>query len=105
MRFLVDAQLPRRLIYRLREAGHDAVHTLDLTGGNRTVDGEINRLSVAEERIVVSKDADFVDSLLLRGVPHKLLLISTGHRQRRVGAAVRASPASDRGGLRGAPAD
>jgi transposase len=28
MKFLVDAQLPRRLAYRLREAGHDALHTL-----------------------------------------------------------------------------
>ena len=26
MKFLVDAQLPRRLVLRLREAGHDAVH-------------------------------------------------------------------------------
>jgi predicted nuclease of predicted toxin-antitoxin system len=33
MKFLVDAQLPRRLTYRLREAGHDALHTLDLPAG------------------------------------------------------------------------
>jgi predicted nuclease of predicted toxin-antitoxin system len=30
MKFLVDAQLPRRLIYRLRERGHDAIHNNDL---------------------------------------------------------------------------
>jgi predicted nuclease of predicted toxin-antitoxin system len=30
MKFLVDAHLPRRLVLRLREAGHDAVHRLDL---------------------------------------------------------------------------
>jgi predicted nuclease of predicted toxin-antitoxin system len=29
MRFLVDAQLPRRLAHRLRDRGHDALHTLD----------------------------------------------------------------------------
>ena len=32
-----------------------------------------------EQRVVVSKDADFVDSHLLTGRPAKLLLISTGN--------------------------
>ncbi len=79
MRFLVDAQLPRRLVYGLREAGHDALHTLDLPAGNRTTDEEINRRPVEEERVVITKDADFVDALLVRGLPYKLLLISTGN--------------------------
>jgi len=30
MKFLVDAQLPKRLAQWLNEAGHDTVHTLDL---------------------------------------------------------------------------
>ncbi|MBO0800415.1 MAG: DUF5615 family PIN-like protein [Blastocatellia bacterium] len=38
MNFLVDAQLPRRLVTLLRQAGYDAIHTLDLTLGNRTID-------------------------------------------------------------------
>ncbi|MFT5514827.1 MAG: putative nuclease of putative toxin-antitoxin system [Rhodothermales bacterium] len=79
MRFLVDAQLPRRLCYRLREAGHDAVHTLDLPSANRTADAEINRVSMQQERVVITKDADFVDGLIVQGVPYKLLLISTGN--------------------------
>jgi predicted nuclease of predicted toxin-antitoxin system len=40
--FLVDAQLPRRLALRLRDAQHDVLHTLDLPNGNRTTDAEIN---------------------------------------------------------------
>lgn len=44
MKFLVDAQLPRRLAGRLREAGHEAIHTLDLPLGNRTTDTLINDL-------------------------------------------------------------
>jgi predicted nuclease of predicted toxin-antitoxin system len=79
MKFLVDAQLPRRLIYPLRDRGHDAVHTLDLPKGNRTPDAAITQLSVSEERVVVTKDSDFVDSLIVHGVPHKLLLVSTGN--------------------------
>jgi len=42
MRFLIDAQLPRRLVYCLREVGFEALHTLDLPHGNQTQDGEIN---------------------------------------------------------------
>ncbi len=36
MRFMVDAQLPRRLVRWLGARGHDAVHTPDLPDGNRT---------------------------------------------------------------------
>jgi len=42
MKFLVDAQLPRRLVFRLQESGHEAIHTLDLPLGNRTPDSLIN---------------------------------------------------------------
>jgi predicted nuclease of predicted toxin-antitoxin system len=79
MRLLVDAQLPRRLVYRLREAGHDAKHTLDLPAGNRTTDSEIVEIAAAEERVVVTKDADFVNAFVVWGQPRKLLLISTGN--------------------------
>ena len=53
-RFLVDAHLPRRLASELREAGHDAVHTLDLPAGNRTTDADINAISLRDERVVAS---------------------------------------------------
>lgn len=79
MNFVVDAQLPRRIAHRLREAGHDAVHTLDLPSGNRTTDEEINALAEREERVVVTKDADFVNSFVVWRKPRKLLLISTGN--------------------------
>jgi|SRR5579872_110957 len=79
MRFIVDAQLPRRLAALLRAEGHDALHTLDLPGANRTSDAEIVRLASDEDRVVITKDADFIDSHLLRGKPPNLLLISTGN--------------------------
>ncbi len=79
MKFLVDAQLPHRVVSRLREAGHEAIHTLDLPLGNRTPDSIINELSIREGYVVVTKDADFVNSFHLRRLPHKLLLISTGN--------------------------
>ena len=79
MNFLVDAQLPRRVTGWLTAAGCDAVHTLDLPDGNRTTDHELLDLADREQRAVVTKDADFVDSHLLAGRPAKLLLISTGN--------------------------
>jgi predicted nuclease of predicted toxin-antitoxin system len=79
MKFLVDAQLPRRLARELAAAGHDAVHTSDFPAANRTPDKEIVALAIRENRIVVSKDNDFVASFLLHGRPPKLLLISTGN--------------------------
>src|SRR5277367_1130231 len=48
MKFIVDAQLPRRLARELIAAGPDAVHTLNLPGGNRTHDREITSIAVAQ---------------------------------------------------------
>jgi len=77
--WLVDAQLPKRLALHLVEQGHNAVHTLDLASGNRTADKEICALADREDRIVISKDADFVNSHILFGSPRRLLLVSTGN--------------------------
>ena len=63
----------------LSEVGHDAVHTLDLPAGNRTTDAEITRYADDDGRVVITKDADFVDGHLLHGRPQRLLLISTGN--------------------------
>jgi predicted nuclease of predicted toxin-antitoxin system len=63
----------------LTAAGCDAVHTLDLPSANQTTDEQMNDLAEQESRIVVTKDADFVDSHILRSRPAKLLLISTGN--------------------------
>ena len=79
MRFLVDAQLPKSLAEWLNEAGHDAVHTLDLPLGNRTSDVELCEVALREQRIIISKDGDFVESLLVAGQPSRLLLVATGN--------------------------
>lgn len=79
MRFLIDAQLPRRMCQWLAAAGCDAVHTLDLPTGNSTPDSGVTDAVDSDGRVVVTKDADFVDSHLLLGRPAKLFLISTGN--------------------------
>ncbi len=79
MRFLVDAQLPRRLALWLRQQGYDVLHTLELPAANRTTDAEVMQRADDEDRIVISEDADFVNSHLMLGRPAKLLLVSTGN--------------------------
>ena len=65
MKFIVDAQLPRRLARDLAAAGHDVTHTLDLPLRNRTPDSEVVALAAREGRVVVTKDSDF-SSMVLR---------------------------------------
>jgi predicted nuclease of predicted toxin-antitoxin system len=79
MKFLVDAQLPRRMIGWFQSANCDAIHTLDLPDKNQNTDAEVTAIADNEQRIVVTKDADSVSSHLLHGQPARLLLVSTGN--------------------------
>ena len=79
MRFLLDAQLPLRLARALSSAGHDVVHTSELVRGNASTDHEVCEVADRQERVVVTKDRDFRDSHLLRRVPRRLLIVTTGN--------------------------
>ena len=79
MKFLVDAHLPPSLSAILHSAGHDALHTSGLPAQNMTPDRVINELSVADQRVVISKDTDFYYSHVLQQRPWKLLLVRTGN--------------------------
>jgi predicted nuclease of predicted toxin-antitoxin system len=79
VKFLVDAQLPRRLARLLESSGHDALHTLDLPLKNGTPDEVLRRLSSDGSMVLVTKDSDFVDSFLLRDLPPRLLFVTTGN--------------------------
>ena len=60
MKFLVDAQLPKEIAWIFTNRGFDAKHTDDLPDKERTTDNQIREISVSENRIVISKDSDFV---------------------------------------------
>lgn len=38
MKFIIDAQLPKALAYKIIEKGFDAIHTKDLPDANYTAD-------------------------------------------------------------------
>ena len=79
MKFLIDAQLPRRLASTLADLGHDSIHTLDLPDRNATPDREVALTADREDRVVVTKDGDFRLSHLLTGRPRRLLYVATGN--------------------------
>ena len=82
MRFLsrrTTSQTIAVLAEFLTAQGHESIHTLDLAQAEPHARSEIIQIATAENRIVITKDEDFVDSHLLRDEPPRLLLISTGN--------------------------
>jgi predicted nuclease of predicted toxin-antitoxin system len=61
------------------DQGFDVTHTDDLPNRNETHDLEIADRAVAENRIVITKDSDFLKLKILENKPQKLLLITTGN--------------------------
>lgn len=79
MNFLIDANLPYRLVRIFQERGHNAVHTLDLPDANQTTDDALLDYSDKNNCAIATKDSDFSTSFWLQNRPNKLLLISTGN--------------------------
>ena len=83
MKFLLDAQLPSSLLIALESLGADCVHTSSLPHKNATSDNEILAFCKQENRIIISKDTDFLFSHLIHKNPSKLILICTGNIKNR----------------------
>ncbi len=79
MKFLIDAQLPKKLSNYLSEKGYDSIHSLDLPNQNKTSDTDINLYSIENKRIVISKDSDFYNSYLQNVEPYKLIYLTLGN--------------------------
>lgn len=79
MKFIVDAQLPIALSYLLKHRGYDAIHTMELPDSNASSDGLITSIAIEENRVVITKDNDFLESYLINAQPKKLLLVKTGN--------------------------
>jgi len=79
MKFIVDAQLPKKLSDWLVAQGYDATHTLDLPKRNLTEDSVIIQVALKENRTVITKDHDFFEHFILTGKPTKLLMVTAGN--------------------------
>lgn len=79
MKFIIDAQLPKRLSHLLISRGFDSIHTSELEKGNFTTDKELIDISIRESRIVITKDSDFYNSFLQKAEPYKLVFLKVGN--------------------------
>lgn len=82
MKFLIDAHLPPSLCRALAGRGHDAVHTSGLAAGNATKDDVLVSVAVEQGRVLVTKDLNFFDHLVLKGAPPKLVLVRCGNMRK-----------------------
>jgi predicted nuclease of predicted toxin-antitoxin system len=79
VKFIVDAQLPKSLSLLLNHKGYDSIHTLDLPKKNESSDEAIIDISSDQNRVVITKDYDFLESFLVKSIPKKLILVRTGN--------------------------
>lgn len=79
LKFLIDTQLPPRLAAFLTEQGYDAIHTTSFPDGHLLQDAEIRAIALREERIIMTKDSDFHDYYMVKGVPPRLLYLTLGN--------------------------
>ncbi|KAF0234585.1 MAG: hypothetical protein FD181_3652 [Prolixibacteraceae bacterium] len=79
MKFIVDAQLPKSLSDFLKSEGLNSIHTLEFPEKNKTKDSQIILKAISENRVIITKDNDFLDSYLLKAEPRKLVMVKTGN--------------------------
>lgn len=83
MNFLVDEQLPYLLADWLQSKGHNAIHVTTLLTNEHVPDGYICERSMAELRVVITKDTDFFNTYLIKQQPYKLIYVTTGNLKNR----------------------
>ena len=78
MKFLVDNQLPISLARYLQKQGHDCRHVLEIDLATAS-DVEICRYADREERIIISKDEDFLYLANRPGATTRFLWVRLGN--------------------------
>ena len=78
MKFLIDNQLPKALAKHLSAQGHDCQHVLEVDLANAP-DAGICLYAVSQERILISKDEDFVYLIGRPGSKMRLIWVRTGN--------------------------
>jgi predicted nuclease of predicted toxin-antitoxin system len=73
-RFLIDESLPRSVVALLAGAGHDAVDARDC-GLRGARDGAVYARTISEDRVLVSADTDFANTLRFRPGTHPGIVV------------------------------
>ncbi len=78
MKFLVDNQLPLALARALTEKGFDCEHVFEL-GMARASDIDIWRYAISKDRVLITKDEDFVRLVSASTNAGKLIWVRLGN--------------------------
>ena len=78
MRFLIDANLPRRLTAWLAERGHHCEHVLDL-GLGQSSDSDLWTLCGQTGATILTKDQDFADRVRATPMGPAVIWLRTGN--------------------------
>lgn len=79
MKFLCDVHIPYKQRNYLQNQGLTAIHVNEILNKSETDDWNICNYADANDFIVITKDADFVDFYYIRKSPRKLIKISLGN--------------------------
>ena len=79
MKFIVDTQLPPRLVHYITSLGYQTVHTTFYKNGHLLNDNTIVIIAKEENRTIITKDSDFLDNYVLHGAPPKVLVLEFGN--------------------------
>lgn len=78
-KFNVDTKLPPLLTDFFRFKGYDATHTTNYPEAQYMSDKQIIEIDIKENRIIVSKDADFFDLFISEKENISVLFIHVGN--------------------------
>lgn len=81
MRFLIDAQLPPALARLLEARGHEAEHVTDIHRGDAP-DRELWGYALRHDAVLVTKDEDFSDMVLLGDPAPVVIWVRVGNTRR-----------------------
>jgi predicted nuclease of predicted toxin-antitoxin system len=79
LKFIIDTQLPPKLVLFFEKKDLDSIHTTNFPNGHLLQDKDIIDIAVEQARIIITKDSDFYDYFLLNGQPPKVLLLEVGN--------------------------
>ncbi|MCU0471566.1 MAG: DUF5615 family PIN-like protein [Arcicella sp.] len=79
-RFFIDTQTPPKLAKYLKNKGYDSIHAMNYKeNGHLMKDKEIIAIAISEDRIIITKDSDFLDNFYLNGSPPKIIHLRIGN--------------------------
>jgi predicted nuclease of predicted toxin-antitoxin system len=79
MKFICDVHISYKLQRYLISQGHVAFHVNELPEKWNTRDKDICHFADTEDCIIITKDADFIDTYYIKKSPRKLIKINLGN--------------------------